>query len=166
MVHPASMGLAVWVSITVSGIPQRTSYADFEAAGVTAAFDGSVPGRMYSGPIRSCAPPRSCRRRPAAGATPAGGRGRPRSCDASGDGPCRAPLCSTGRHEAVARLEFYRGSKGLGRRWRRGGDSNSRYGCPYAALPTQHLPETSDLSERSRGDRSARASPAWSAPHA
>jgi hypothetical protein len=51
VVHPASMSLAVWVSITASGIPQRTSYADFEAAGVTAAFDGSVPGRMYSGPI-------------------------------------------------------------------------------------------------------------------
>jgi hypothetical protein len=55
VVHPALIGLAIWVSIPISGIPQRTSYVDFDATGVTARFDGTVHGRMYSGPVCSCA---------------------------------------------------------------------------------------------------------------
>jgi hypothetical protein len=51
LVRPVSMDLTIWVSIPISGLPQRTSYADFEATGVTARFDGTMYGRMYSGPV-------------------------------------------------------------------------------------------------------------------
>jgi len=42
-------------SVPISALPQRTLLWISQAAGVTAGFDGTVHGRMYSGPVHSCA---------------------------------------------------------------------------------------------------------------
>jgi hypothetical protein len=43
--------LHIQASIPILCLPQRTLLWTCEAAGVTAGFDGTVHGRMYSGPV-------------------------------------------------------------------------------------------------------------------